>query len=208
RAAGQAVARSGLPPGQLTHLVTVSCTGFHAPGADVELIRELGLSRDVQRTHVGYMGCHGALNGLRVAAAFAAADPNARVLLCAVELCSLHYHYGWDPQRIVANALFSDGAAAVVAGGSGGDGTWRVDRTVSYMLPGSANAMSWKIGDHGFEMTLSRRVPDLIARHLRPWLEGWLSAEGLSVEAIGSWAVHPGGPRILSAVEEALALPP
>src|SRR5947209_4547977 len=68
----------------------------------------------VERTHVGFMGCHGALNGLRVARALTGADPSARVLLCAVELCSLHYHYGWDPKRVVANALFGDGAAAIV----------------------------------------------------------------------------------------------
>ena len=68
--------------------------------------------------------------------------------------------------------------------------------------------MAWTVGDHGFEMTLSRKIPDLIARHLRPWLEGWLGDNGLSVEAVGSWAVHPGGPKVLAAVEEGLGLPP
>src|SRR5262245_30554671 len=116
RAARQALARSGLAARNLTHLVTVSCTGFGAPGVDIVLIKGLDLSPTVERTHVGFMGCHGALNGLRVARAFADADPGARVLLCATELCVLHYHYGWDPQKMVANALFADGAAAVVGG--------------------------------------------------------------------------------------------
>jgi alpha-pyrone synthase len=86
------VARSGRAATSVTHLVTVSCTGFMAPGVDVALIEGLGLAATVQRTHVGYMGCHGALNGLRVARAFTGADPGACVLLCAVELCSLHYY--------------------------------------------------------------------------------------------------------------------
>ena len=111
-AANNALAASGLQAAELTHLITVSCTGFLAPGLDVALIRGLGLAPTVQRTHVGYMGCHGAINGLRVARAFADSDPGARVLVCAVELCSLHYHYGWDPQRMIANAIFGDGGRA------------------------------------------------------------------------------------------------
>ncbi len=79
--------------------------------------------------------------------------------------------------------------------------------TGSCLVPGTERAMGWVVGDHGFEMVLSRKIPDLIARHLRPWLEGWLRDNGLSLEAVGSWAVHPGGPKVLSAVEEGLALP-
>lgn len=205
RAAVRALEDAALPPATITHLVTVSCTGFFAPGLDGWLIRELGLPPGVARTHLGFMGCHGALNGLRVAAAFTAADPTAVVLLCAVELCSLHYHYGWDPQRIVANALFGDGAAALV-GSAAGVG-WRVAASGSCVLPNSADAMSWTVGDHGFEMTLSRQVPQLIARHLGPWLRSWLAAQGLSVADVGSWAIHPGGPKILEAAEEGLSLP-
>jgi len=115
-AAGAALGESGVAPGGVTQLVTVSCTGFAAPGVDITLIGRLGLPATVGRTNVGFMGCHGALNGLRAAAAHTRADPSARVLLVAVELCSLHYFYGWDPEKIVANALFADGAAAVVLG--------------------------------------------------------------------------------------------
>jgi predicted naringenin-chalcone synthase len=207
RAAGIALERSGLPARSLTHLVTVSCTGFQAPGIDLALIRQLGLAPTVQRTHVGFMGCHGALNGLRVAQAFTGADPRARVLLCAVELCVLHYFYGWDPQKVIANALFADGAAAVVGTAAAPDDAWQVKATGSCLLPDCADAMTWTIGDHGFEMGLARAVPALIGTHLRPWLESWLGEVGLSVNDIGSWAVHPGGPRILDTVEESLQLP-
>jgi predicted naringenin-chalcone synthase len=207
RAARAALDGSGVPAGRFTHLVTVSCTGFVAPGVDRALIAGLGLPATVQRVHVGYMGCHGAINGLRVAGAFAA-DPEARVLLCAVELCSLHYYYGWDPGKMIANALFADGAAAAVGvpAEQAPPGAWRLRGTGSRLVPDSADAMTWTVGDHGFEMTLSRQVPRLIARHLRPWLEGWLAAYDLPLSAVASWAVHPGGPRILTAVEEALGL--
>jgi predicted naringenin-chalcone synthase len=208
-AALRALADSGVDPRSITHLVTVSCTGFVAPGIDRELIVGLGLAPTVLRTHVGYMGCHGAVNGLRVAGAFAGSDPRARVLLCAVELCTLHYHYQWNPGKIIANALFADGAAALVGVPvtQAPAGAWCVKATGSCLIPESADAMTWTIGDHGFEMTLARRVPSLIAKHLRPWLESWLSGQGLTVEGVRSWAVHPGGPRILQAVEEAVPLP-
>jgi prepilin-type processing-associated H-X9-DG protein len=208
RAARQALDRSGLEPRQISHVVTVSCTGFRAPGVDVEIIKQLGLAPTVERTNVGFMGCHGALNGLRVARAYVEADPAARVLLCAVELCVLHYHYDWDPQRMVANALFADGSAAVV--GAPGDaapaGAWRLHANGACLFPDSEDDMTWTIGDHNFEMTLSKRVPGLIGTGLRPWVEAWLADNGVALKEVQSWAIHPGGPRVLSAVEEALGV--
>ena len=185
----------------------MSCTGFAAPGFDIALINELGLPPTLHRTHVGFMGCHGALNGLRVANAFAAADPAARVLVCSVELCSLHYHYGWDPPKVVANALFADGSGALVGAAEGPAGAWRLTASGSCLIPEAADAMTWTIGDHGFGMTLSKRIPELIGDRLRPWLDDWLAARGHSVAGIKSWAVHPGGPKILDAVAATLGLP-
>ncbi len=207
-AARQALDESGVESQRITHLVTVSCTGFSAPGVDVGLMKGLALAPTVQRTHVGFMGCHGAINGLRVARAYADADPDARVLLCAVELCSLHFHYGWDPKKVVANALFADGAAAVVGANDQsrkGD-HWRLTAAGSCLFPDSEHAMTWNIGDYGFEMTLSTKVPALIGKHLRPWLETWLEQNGARLDQVRSWAIHPGGPRILSAVEEPLGI--
>ena len=212
-AASAALSDAGIAPGTVTHLVTVSCSGFHAPGFDVDLMRRLPLPAGVGRTHIGFMGCQGALNGLRVARAFVEADPTACVLLCAVELCSLHHQFGWDSDTIVANALFADGAAAVVGtAGEASSGTSPRDRGFQLIASGSTliedseDAMSWRIGDHGFRMTLSPRVPDLIRTHLRPWLEGWLAPHGLTLSAVSSWAVHPGGPRILASFREATGL--
>ena len=208
-ASSKALQEAQIDPKQISHLITVSCTGFYSPGFDIALIKELPLSCDVLRTHVGFMGCHAFLNALRVAKAFVEADPSANVLVCAVELCSLHLQYGGDPEKIVANALFADGAGALVATSrdlAGSDG-YQVVATGSTVIADTEDAMSWKVGDHGFEMTLSSRVPDLIGKHLRPWLDHWLERQGQSVSSIGSWAVHPGGPRILSAFAETAEVP-
>jgi predicted naringenin-chalcone synthase len=201
-----ALGDAGIDPAEVTHLVTVSCSGFFAPGVDVKLIGSLGLRPTVERVHVGFMGCQGALNGLRVADGFSRTRPDAAVLVCAVELCSLHYHYGWDPDKVVANALFADGAAAV-AGSAAGDSDWKIRSTGACLIPDSQDAMTWRIRDHGFEMSLSAAVPRLIETHLRPWCESWLRDQGLAIEDIATWAVHPGGPRILSSVRKALSLP-
>ena len=215
RAVRAALEQAQVPPERITHLITVSCTGFHAPGVDLALMAALPLRPSVARTHVGFMGCHAALNGLRVAAGFTGADPNACVLLCAVELCSLHLQYGWEGGRIVANALFADGAAALVASRDGPAAAMQSTPGLrhwiasgSLLVPASDGAMSWAVEDHGFVMGLSPQVPDLIGAHLRPWLEGWLAAHQLTLDSIGCWAVHPGGPRILSAVTETLELDP
>jgi predicted naringenin-chalcone synthase len=207
-AARRACEAANTSPQRITHVVNISCTGFFAPGIDVALIKQLGLRPTIGRIQVGFMGCHGVLNGLRLVRAFIEADPAAQVLLCTVELCSLHYQYGASTDQLVANALFADGAASLVAAAADGtDDHWQIAATASVLLPDCEEAMTWRIGDHGFEMTLSPRVPDLIAQHVRPWLETWLKVEGLSLAAIGSWAIHPGGPRIIESVAAALELP-
>ncbi|MEX0886894.1 MAG: type III polyketide synthase [Phycisphaeraceae bacterium] len=211
RAAEASLRTAGIEPGRVRHLVTVSCTGFHAPGLDVELIDNLALPAGVTRTHVGFMGCHGAINGLRVAVALARQHAGDHVLLCAAELCSLHMQYGYDRDHLVANALFSDGAAAVLLRAvepphEQSSRSWHVIDTASHLVAGTRDAMTWTIGDHGFRMTLSPRVPHLIREHLPPWLAAWLAGHGLAVGDIASWAVHPGGPRILDAVAQGLEL--
>ena len=215
RASRLALDDAGIEASAITHLITVSCTGFGAPGFDLALIASLPLSMDVARTHVGFMGCHGAFNGLRVARAFVEADPRACVLLCAVELCSLHLQEGWNPDHIVANSLFADGAGAVVAVGSAGGGSgssrnrgMQLVSSASTVLPSSEELMGWIIGDHGFSMVLSPKVPSRIAANLIPWLECWLATQGLALPQVETWAVHPGGPRILRAVLKSAGLQP
>ena len=219
RASLSAIQESSVAPEEITHLITVSCSGFCAPGFDISLIRDLGLRQSVARAHVGFMGCHAALNALRVAHAFASADPNAMILVCAVELCTLHHQYGWDPQRIVANSLFADGAAAIV-GRSGGrprhvaGSRSAAHRAIpghlidsaSFVIPDTDAMMTWRVGDNGFEMSLSPEVPGVITRMLPEVLGQFLGRHGLNKADIQSWAIHPGGPRILAATAEAAGL--
>jgi predicted naringenin-chalcone synthase len=218
-AARAALADVALPPSNVGHLVMVSCTGFIAPGIDVELIERLNLPAGIQRTHVGFMGCHGAVNGLRIAKAVAEQAPGTAVLLVCVELCTLHFQYGFRSDQVVANALFGDGAAAVVLRAAetveeAGDHqvvrparTIRVVDTQCRLLAGSRDDMGWVIGDHGFEMRLSRTVPASVRAELPAFTAGWLASHGLAVADIAGWAVHPGGPRILDAVGSTLSLP-
>lgn len=206
-----ALAQADQDPASITHLVTVSCSGFAAPGFDIGLIKELGLSPDTSRTHVGFMGCHGSFNGLRVAKGYADADPDAVVLLCSVELCSLHHFYGWSTEKVIANALFADGSGAAVVRSAAADripahAKYQLVRNGSHLMAKTTNAMSWRIGDYGFEMTLSQKVPSLIEENLLGWLTPFLARDGLTVSDIRGWAIHPGGPRILDACLAALSL--
>jgi predicted naringenin-chalcone synthase len=207
-----AIGAAGVDPGSVTDLVTCSCTGFANPGVDLEIVAALGLAPTVSRTHVGFMGCHGAFNALRVADALAAVRPGGLALVASVELCSLHFQYGDRSDLIVANSIFADGAAALVGAGpshprSGASGAWRLERQWSSVLADSAGDMGWIIGDHGFEMNLSATVPLTIAREIEGLVRRALGDAGLTMADVGSWAVHPGGPRVLAGVQEALGLP-
>ncbi|WP_081613931.1 type III polyketide synthase [Rhodopirellula sallentina] len=212
QAAGEAILQSGNTADQITHLVIVTCTGFNSPGVDIELIEQLGLAPTTQRIQIGFMGCHALINAMRTARGLVAADPEACVLICCVELCSLHYQYGYDVQRIVSGALFADGAAAMIVAGSqqssaaDSQSLGVIEATGSYLIPDSRDAMTWTIGDHGFQMTLAATVPGFVERYLPGFLDGWLRSHGESIDSIGGWAVHPGGVRILHAVETALHL--
>ncbi|TWT64647.1 type III polyketide synthase [Allorhodopirellula solitaria] len=213
-AAARAVEQAGCHGEQFTHLITVTCTGFGAPGFDIDLIQGLGLPATTQRVQIGFMGCHALINAFRTARGLVAADPAACVLISSVELCSLHYQYGYDAQRIVSGSLFADGAAAAVVAGRDfaadhrQDPTPEILATGSCLVPESRDAMTWSIGNHGFEMTLRASVPGLIEASLASYLSGWLADHGLDLGSIGGWAVHPGGVRILDAVETSLGLAP
>lgn len=165
----------------------------------------IALARDVGRVNIGFMGCHGAFNGLRAAAALVHEAPEARVLLCCVELCSLHFAYGFNRQRVVANALFADGAAAAILAPAG-QAALHLHDTASLLTRDSAGAMTWRIGDHGFEMGLTLEVPRRIRASLREWLEPWLATCRLRIGDVAHWAIHPGGPEIVQAVIDALGI--
>ena len=205
--------RPGLDPAAITDVITVSCTGFFAPGPDYLLVRDLDLDPATRRSHIGFMGCHGGLIGLRQAASIATADPDAVVLLVAAELCSLHLRPASDPDTIRGAALFADGAAAAVVSASAPDGApplLELDRFSTLVIPDGEQAMAWTVGDRGFEMILGAAVPQVLQHNIHTALDALLNGPGGQVDrdSITDWALHPGGPGILDKLEHVLDLPP
>jgi predicted naringenin-chalcone synthase len=190
--------------GRITHLVLASCTGFVAPGLDQLIARRLGLRPDLQRTMVGFMGCSAAIPALRIAQAAVLADPEARVLVINLELCTLHLQETDDVQAALSYMLFGDGcAAALVTADPEG---LALGDFKSALIPDSEDMITWHVGDQGFVMHLSGQVPAKIAGALREDTGGLLRGEG--TQAIDLWAVHGGGRTVLDAVESGLNLNP
>lgn len=193
---------------QITHLITVSCTGMYAPGLDIDLTNALGLRKDVQRTNIYFMGCQAAFNGLKVANSICQADPKAKVLLICVELCTLHFQKEMTEDSLLANSLFSDGAAAVLISGKTRTGlNLEMEEFVCALHPEGRKDMAWKIGDFGFEMKLSAYVPDIIKGGIKGLTEKLLNSLKVSFDQIRHFAIHPGGKRILRFVEDELNIP-
>ncbi|OMH23078.1 type III polyketide synthase [Tersicoccus phoenicis] len=205
---------STVAPSDVTHVITVSCTGFFAPGPDVRVTKDLGLPADVTRLHLGFMGCNAAFPALRTAHAYCIADPDAVVLVVCVELCTLHLHVRNDPNTVMGNALFADGAAAAIvtaretgpaAAEVAAPGLELVDFETT-LAPVGEEALAWSIGDEGFEMILGTYVPKIIDDHITDALAPLLGRTGADAATIPLWAVHPGGRSILDKVQIRLGL--
>jgi predicted naringenin-chalcone synthase len=196
---------AGLAPGDVGLFAVATCTGYATPGLDIRLASDLGMPPGLQRLLVGHMGCYAALPGLAAVGDFVAARGRPAVLLCC-ELTSLHVQPAQaDLEQVVAHALFSDAAAAVVVEPGGGRGM-KVASVVARTDPSTADHMTWDVTDLGFRMGLSPRVPDVLSRHVGDVVEELLAEAGLRVEDVAGWAVHPGGPRILDVVRDELGL--
>jgi len=187
----------------ITHLVMASCTGFIAPGIDQMIARRLGLPGTVERAFLGFMGCYAAVAALRTAYHIVRSQPDARVLVITVELCTLHLQADTALEPILAMMLFGDGAAAAIVSAEASGLT--LDAPFAATLPGSEDLIRWTIGDHGFAMHLSGAVPSRIGAALElPALRAAVGDPG----AIDSWAIHAGGRTVLDAVEQGLGLDP
>lgn len=204
-AVAQALAQAHVNADEVDLFAVVSCTGYATPGLDILLARDLGMRADVQRLFVGHMGCYAAIPGLAAVADAVAARGLTAVLLC-VELTSLHVQPATDEaQQMVAHALFSDAATAVVVTPSA-PGLEVRDVTARTDVAHHAD-MTWDVTDLGFRMGLSPRVPDVLARHVRDVVTTFLAKHDLAIEDVTGWAVHPGGPRILDVCRDELGLP-
>jgi len=216
RAAARALAAcEGVEPADVTHVITVSCTGFFSPGADYKIVRALDLSPTVGRFHLGFMGCFAAFPALRLATSICEAEPDAVVLVVSVELCTLHVRAANDQDTILGASLFADGAAAAVVTSRDLDATGpalRLDRFTTVLTPVGEETMAWNIGDNGFEMVLGTYVPHIIDDHivgaLAPLLATDPSLRDRQYSQIEHWAIHPGGRSILDKVQTKLQLSP
>jgi alpha-pyrone synthase len=195
-----------------THLITVSCTGMYAPGLDIDLIEALNLPTTIQRTAINFMGCYGAFNALKTADAFVRADPSARVLVVCLELCTIHFQKKPDEDHLLSNALFADGAAAVLVEAQpdreNPSPSFRMRTFFCDLLPDGKNDMGWIINDHGFEMTLTSDVPTVIRQGIGKALSRLLERSGMAIEDITYYAMHPGGRKILEVIEQQLGIDP
>ncbi len=191
----------------ITHLITISCTGMYAPGLDIDIVNQLGLNKSVERTCINFMGCYAAFVGIKAANAFCAANPKAKVLVVATELCTLHFQNKTDDDNLISNAIFGDGSAALlISADTSISSNIRLKPLTFHneIFPAGEQEMAWNIGDFGFEMKLSAYVPVLIEKGIKSLVEKLKSK--VSVDEIHHYALHPGGKRILEVIEQELAL--
>lgn len=200
----------GLNAGSITHVITVSCTGFYAPGPDLDIVNTCRLDSSVQRYHIGFMGCYAAFPALRMAKTIIEADPTANVLVVAVELCTLHLKFNTDADSLISTSVFADGGAAVLISGSAEktlQSGYRIGELNTQLVTKGAGDMAWTIGNNGFDMVLSSYIPDILSSGIRELLNPILTKTDLSIQNIHNWAIHPGGRAILDKISTELDLP-
>ncbi len=191
----------------ITHVITVSCTGFFAPGPEYEIVRHLGLKASTQRYHLGFMGCFAAFPAMKMAKSFCENDPDAVVLVVCTELCSLHLQSKTEVDHLISASVFADGSAgALISARKPVQGGFEMLDFASSLTDEGERDMAWIIGDTGFDMTLSTYVPDIINKNLMPVVLPMLEQFGLQSDEIDYWALHPGGRAIVDKIEQSLEL--
>ena len=219
-----AVARAGLELHDIDAIFFTSVTGLAVPTIDARLVNVLGLRRDIRRTPMFGLGCVGGAAGLSRTNDYLRGHPDQIAVLLSVELCSLTLQDDFSVANLVASGLFGDAAAAVVLAGSEasaprssptstapasirGRTRARVVDTRSAFFPDTERVMGWDIGSTGFKVVLSADVPAIVQKHLPGEVDGFLGAHGLTRSDIRHWICHPGGPKVISAIDESLELP-
>ncbi|MFN0047579.1 MAG: type III polyketide synthase [Cytophagales bacterium] len=194
-------------PAEITHLITVSCTGMAAPGLDIMLVKQMGLNTDIHRTSVNFMGCYAAVHGLKIAHQIAETDRKANVVVVCIELCSLHFQKENNMENIASNLLFADGAAAVlISSNDSKESGLIINNFYSLLLLEGEADMAWHLSSKGFLMTLSAYIPKLIESGIATLVEKVVTKMGLSKAEIDHWAIHPGGRKILEVAQKELEL--
>jgi alpha-pyrone synthase len=186
----------------VTHVLVTSCTGLYAPGLDFDILDHLGLDTSVERTMIGFMGCYAAINGLKQARHIVRSEPDAKVLLVNLELCTLHLQETQDLEQVLSFLVFGDGCAASLI--SAEPTGFAMDSFRSFLIPETRELITWRIRGVGFDMLLSGKVPGEIGKALA--LFGGEVLGKQSKDDITLWGVHPGGKSVLDAVERGLGL--
>ena len=208
RAAPRALEEAGIGAAEVDTIVTVSSTGIATPTLEARVLDELGFRPDVRRVPVFGLGCAGGVTGLAIASRLAAADPGSRVLLMVIELCTLAFRRDeLTKANIIATALFGDGAATAVLSTDGDDASGAVEHTGEHTWPQTLDVMGWRMDPIGFGAIFARSIPDIVTRDLRPAADAFLSRHDLSLEDIDQFVFHPGGTKVVQALEAAFALP-
>lgn len=198
-----------ISPQDITHLITVSCTGMSAPGLDLSVMSELELRPDIFRTSVNFMGCYAAIHALKIAKMICDTEPGSNVVIVCTELCTLHFHKRFTEDNAASALLFADGSAAVlVSNRIQRAGSLQLNGFYSYVKQKGSKDMAWQLHSEGFLMTLSGYVPELIREDIHEKLETAVGKHGLSLDDITHWCMHPGGKRILDLVQKQMKLPP
>jgi predicted naringenin-chalcone synthase len=209
RAARACLEDAGLTPQEVDEVITVSCTGIDTPGPDLWLAESLGMRADLRRAHIGGMGCYAGLPALYRACSTVRAQPELKILVASVELCTLHFQREATAENVVVSSLFGDGAAAVLVGSARSAADHPAfDRFVTWTDTARIDQMGFHLTDHGLQMRLSTEVPPAVEEMLPRAIERLLEGTGLSTGEIRTWLVHPGGVRILDAAERSLGLGP
>lgn len=191
---------------ELTHLITVSCTGLSAPGLDLQVLELLDLPKTISRTSVNFMGCYAAIHALRIADSICRSDTRARVMIVCTELCTLHFQREPTTDNMTSSLLFGDGSAALLMTGDPAAKGLRLDSFYAEVVQKGKKDMAWELSSSGFQMTLSSYIPELIETDLSAITKNALDAMKLQPSAIQHWCIHPGGRRILEATAKSLNL--
>ncbi|MFC5282524.1 type III polyketide synthase [Pedobacter alpinus] len=193
---------------EVTHLITVSCTGMYAPGLDIELVESLGLNKAVERTCINFMGCYGAFNALKFADYICKAQKKANVLIVNIELCTLHFQKENTLDNWLANSLFADGASAMIVQNEENTQkkVFELHTFYTEVVTTAKNEMAWKIGDFGYEMQLTNKVSKEIQTGIKSIANKLLEKANLTFKDITSYAIHPGGRKILEVCDQVFEL--
>jgi len=195
--------------GQITHLITISCTGMSAPGLDLEIMETMNLSPTLFRTSINFMGCYAAIHGLKLAKFICDSEPDAQVVIVATELCTMHFQKEYTIENASSSLLFADGAAAVLISNTlKSPKALQIESFLSQVAFQGKKDMAWEISSKGFLMTLSSYIPQLIKEDIESLIAAALLKKGLTHQAIPYWCIHPGGKKIVDVIEQKLALTP